>query len=151
MIQINENLYNEKLLELAQSLNDHHLLFEPDYSVKEDNPLCGDRIKIRIKFSKGMLDEIHPEVKGCILCKASMAMLLNHFDIYKLSREKFFHDFSTFKNFLETPSPETAIQNLEPEKVLFNPVSPFKSRHECVLLSFKTLSKAYELCEGYPH
>src|SRR5258708_12937941 len=68
-------LYHEALMEAARQATGHGRLAKADAAATVDNPLCGDRVTIELRLADGRIAEIAHEVRGCVLCKASAAVL----------------------------------------------------------------------------
>jgi nitrogen fixation NifU-like protein len=126
---MSDALYSQRIKELAA--RPEARLVAPDVSATLDNPLCGDRVTIEAKMENGAPHEIGRAVKGCLLCRASAALLAEQGG--------------------EAPDIESIRRMLRGEGgitpsgwEIFAPVSEYKSRHDCVLLPLRTLSRACE-------
>jgi NifU-like protein involved in Fe-S cluster formation len=126
---MSDALYNQRIKELAARLESR--IASPDVSATLDNPLCGDRVTIELKMENGAPVEIGRAVKGCLLCRASAALLAEQGEM--------------------APDVESIRRMLHGEEVvtppgweIFAPVSEHKSRHDCVLLPLKAFTKANE-------
>ena len=42
---------------------------------KGNNPLCGDRVEVHVKFKDGRIEDIHFEGKGCAISLASASLM----------------------------------------------------------------------------
>jgi nitrogen fixation NifU-like protein len=71
-----EDLYRENILDHYQNPRNHGTLDEPDISYQDDNPLCGDVIRIDIKLdAEERVVEIAFSGEGCAISQASASML----------------------------------------------------------------------------
>lgn len=71
-----EDLYRENILDHYQNPRNHGTLDEPDISYQDDNPLCGDVIRIDIKLdAEERVSEVAFSGEGCAISQASASML----------------------------------------------------------------------------
>ncbi|MCC4118473.1 iron-sulfur cluster assembly scaffold protein [Aromatoleum toluclasticum] len=60
---------------LARQCRDHDRLPTPRGVALLDSPLCGDRIEIELDVNDGRIARLGYWVRGCVLCRASAAVL----------------------------------------------------------------------------
>ena len=101
------------------------------------NALCGDEMEIHIIVKNEKISNIGYQCKSCIYCQAS-ASLLSKLSINK-SLEKIKEINSFVEKFFKNTNLKFSKEWKQLEK-LFNKKNI--SRKECILLPFKTLSKA---------
>ena len=67
------DLYNAQML--AWSEQDDHAGSMADFDAEAtlSNPLCGDRVTIRLKMDADRIADLRYQVRGCLLCKAACA------------------------------------------------------------------------------
>jgi nitrogen fixation protein NifU and related proteins len=71
-----DDLYREVILEHYKSPHNHGTLDAADFSYEDDNPLCGDRIRIDIKVdADNRVSEVAFTGKGCAISQATASML----------------------------------------------------------------------------
>ncbi len=71
-----EDLYREKVLDHYQNPRNYGLLDDPDISYEDDNPLCGDVIRIDAKLDEGgRVCQVSFSGEGCAISKATASML----------------------------------------------------------------------------
>ena len=71
-----EDLYRENILDHYQNPRNHGTLDEPDISFQDDNPLCGDVIRIDIKLDgDDRVVDVAFSGEGCAISQASASML----------------------------------------------------------------------------
>jgi len=142
---MNNDIYQQDVKTLAQNACGHCYFSEEkkNNSVSLDNPLCGDRITMRITLSDGKIETVNHHVKGCLLCQAAASVIgesapgcdpseINHII-------KNFSLMLKEKNVLDlTNNKWASIKSLQP-------VAHHKSRHACVLLPFKALTEVLNL------
>lgn len=70
-----DELYQEIILDHYK--NPRHFAKIPDGQamVDEENPTCGDHIKLNAAVKGGRLDEVQVECAGCAICTASSSMM----------------------------------------------------------------------------
>ena len=132
------------MLGIASDTQNHKVVKNHTHQSKNKNPLRGDEMEISLIVKNGIIEDIGYQCKSCIYCQASVSLLsrtaiqapiekINDF----LSQASFFFDesFDQLKKF--------NIKGSEDFKKIMNPDNI--SRKECLLLPFKTLSKALKL------
>jgi nitrogen fixation NifU-like protein len=71
-----EDLYRENILDHYQNPRNYGALDDPDISYEDDNPLCGDVIRIDIKLDEqDRISEVGFSGEGCAISQASASML----------------------------------------------------------------------------
>jgi nitrogen fixation NifU-like protein len=71
-----EDLYRENILDHYQNPRNYGTLDSPDISYQDDNPLCGDVIRIDIKLdAQDRVSEVAFSGEGCAISQASASML----------------------------------------------------------------------------
>ena len=131
---MSDALYQDALLKLAKEAPKRGRLEPNDASVRLDNPLCGDRVRIDLRMSGLKIADLAHEVRGCVLCEAAAGAIgrlgvgLDREGVARLAAEA--------DKALAGEASE--IQELQ----AFNPVSRHRSRHDCVRLPFQALKQA---------
>lgn len=118
------DIYTETILDHYQ--HPHHAgeLSNPTVKVAEDNPLCGDKIKLELVVKNGVVEEVGFIGTGCAISQASMSLLADEIQGKKIS----------------------VLKKLRPAniyKLLHVPISA--GRVKCALLGLATLQKAIKL------
>ena len=133
-----------KILEIASNTENHKVIKNHTHQSKNKNPLCGDEMEISLIVKDNIIEDMGYQCKSCIYCQASVSLLSRwviQLPIEKISdfvsKAEFFFD----KNF--DYSKKINIKDLKDFKKIMNPKNI--SRKECLLLPFKTLSKALKL------
>jgi nitrogen fixation NifU-like protein len=71
-----EDLYRENILDHYQNPRNYGSLKDPDISYEDDNPLCGDVIRIDLKLdTENRVSEVAFSGEGCAISQASASML----------------------------------------------------------------------------
>jgi nitrogen fixation NifU-like protein len=69
------DLYQQVILEHGRSPR-HMRRLEPfDRSAKGDNPMCGDRVEVRVRMADGCVAEAGFEARGCAISVASADLM----------------------------------------------------------------------------
>ena len=128
---------NLKILQIASNTKNNKIVKNHTHNTKLKNPICGDEMLISIKVVKNNIVDFGYQGKSCVYCQASASLL---------SRNSINKSIIHVKNLLKI-----SVTFFEKEKVIFpeewsvfNKIFNKKniSRKECLLLPFKTLTKA---------
>jgi len=133
-----------KILEIASNTDNHKVIKNHTHQSSNKNPLCGDEMEISLIVKDNIIEDMGYQCKSCIYCQASVSLLSRwviQLPIEKIldfvSKAEFFFD----ENFDQ--SKKINVKDLKDFKKIMNPENI--SRKECLLLPFKTLSKALNL------
>jgi nitrogen fixation NifU-like protein len=113
-------LYREIILEHWQNPQNYGVVKNPSFDITDNNPTCGDKIRITGKIQSGKLIDIKFTLRGCAISKASASLFtekikgLSYKDILKINEKK-------------------VLKNL--------PVEITPARHNCALLPYHALQK----------
>ena len=87
------NIYQEELLDHYENPSNYGILSNPDISHEEDNPLCGDKIRIDLLIEDDIIKEVRFCGYGCTISLAAASMLTEKIEgksleeVKKLSRD----------------------------------------------------------------
>ncbi len=133
-----------KILEIASNTENHKVIKNHTHQSKNKNPLCGDEMEISLIVKDDIIEDMGYQCKSCIYCQASVSLLSRwviQLPIEKISdfvkKAEFFFDENSDQ------SKKINIKDLKDFKKIMNPENI--ARKECLLLPFKTLSKALNL------
>lgn len=117
------DIYSEIILDHYKHPHNRGHIKHDTHQAEEDNPLCGDNLKIYIKVStdKKLIEDISFEGEGCAISQASASMLTE---------------------FLKG-KPVAQAKKITPEQIydlLKIEISPARSK--CALLALKTIKSA---------
>lgn len=82
------NIYQEELLDHYENPSNYGTLPNPDVSHEEDNPLCGDRIRIDLGVEDGIIKEVRFSGHGCTISLAAASMLTEEIEGKSLAEVK---------------------------------------------------------------
>ena len=128
------------ILKIASDTSHNKTLNNFTHSAYKKNPMCGDYIIFKIYMKKQIIEDISYESKSCIYCQASVSLLSKN--SINLSLEKVQNLINCAIYYFEENS-----SGFPKEWKIFNQIFNKKniSRKECILLPFKTISKALNL------
>lgn len=129
---MSDELYGQAIKDLAGLPTS--ALDMADARISLDNPLCGDRVTLEVAMKAGRVAAMGSQVKGCLLCKAAAALVVEQaIGLEGDGAARLLDQVSAMlKKGAEPAFPSLAV---------FLPVRSHKSRHDCVLLPFKALAK----------
>lgn len=70
-----EDLYREHILDHYGNPRNQGRLEEADISCEWDNPICGDTVRLDLRFEDGRVSEVRFDGEGCVISMASASML----------------------------------------------------------------------------
>ena len=126
-----------EILKIASDTKNHKIIDDYTHISKQKNHLCGDEMQISIKISKNKITDFAYQCKSCIYCQASVSVLS------KTSINKSIKSINEIISFVNTffdNNKSKFPKEWKKLEVLFNKKND--SRKQCILLPFKTLSKA---------
>ena len=126
-----------EILKIASNTDNHKVLKDHTHHSKLKNPICGDEMQVNIKVVKDKIVDFGYQCQSCIYCQASVSLL---------SRNSINKTILHIKNLLNITEAFYEKENgsFPKEWSVFNKIFNKKniSRKECLLLPFKTLTKA---------
>ena len=133
-----------KIIEIASHTENQKIIKNYTHQSKNKNPLCGDEMEISLIVKDNIVEDIGYQCKSCIYCQASVSLLsrfvmqapIEKITVFLSQASSFFDE--SFEN-----SKKINIKGTEDFKNIMN--SKNISRKECLLLPFKTLSRALKL------
>ena len=87
------SIYQEIILDHSSKPRNTGSISNPSQTVQVHNPLCGDKIKMDIQITKGVVADIRYMPKGCAISKASASLLSEYvkgktaIDLKKLTKK----------------------------------------------------------------
>jgi len=126
-----------RILEIASNTENHKVVKNYTHQSKNKNPICGDEMEISLIVKNGLIEDVGYQCKSCIYCQASVSMLSIKIKNKKVEEiKKFFSSIDGFFDDIENK----VEKKWEGFKEILNKKN--LSRKECLLLPFKTISKA---------
>ena len=129
-----------KILQIASNTENNKIVKNHTHNAKFKNPICGDEMEISLNVKDEKILDFGYQCKSCVYCQASVSLLsrnVTNISIINLKNllnivEKFFIDEN-----IVFPKEWSVFKQIFDKKNI--------SRKECLLLPFKTLSKALKL------
>ena len=133
-----DNLYNNRILELAADIPLLGHLKEPQGSAVRRSKLCGSTVSVELKMADGKVSEFAHEVKACALGQASSSIMARN--VIGASILELEQALSQIESMLKN-------NGLAPvgrfgEAKILAPVKDFKARQASVLLTFEATLEA---------
>ena len=126
-----------KILEIASNTENNKVIDNFTHKSKNKNPICGDEMEISLVVKNDTVMDMGYQCKSCVYCQASVSLLSQKIKNKKLQEIKKF--VISCENFFENTKIEIE-KNWRDFLKLFDKKNI--SRKECLLLPFKTLTKA---------
>ncbi|MBI4245382.1 MAG: SUF system NifU family Fe-S cluster assembly protein [Planctomycetes bacterium] len=139
-----DQLYKEIILEHYKSPHNKGTINNPDASVWDNNPLCGDEITITAKINKGVISDVRVDPKGCSISVASASMLTDTVKGQTVVEAKKWIKIIKDMMHSDLQVSDDELGDLESLKGVAN----FPVRIKCALLSWMTLLKLLENHKG---
>jgi nitrogen fixation protein NifU and related proteins len=126
-----------KILKIASNTDNHKVVKNYTHQSKGVNPLCGDEMEISLLIKNEIIEDVGYQCKSCIYCQASASMLSQ-----KIKNKKI-EEIKNLISSVEYLFNDIEIK-IENKWIGFKEILNKKniSRKECLLLPFKTTSKA---------
>ena len=126
-----------EILEIASNTENRKVVKNHTHQSKNKNPICGDEMEISLIVKDNKIEDMGYQCQSCIYCQASVSLLSQKIKDMKLSEIKSLIILTEdlFKD--AEVKIETKWQDF---KKIMNKNNI--SRKECLLLPFKTISKA---------
>jgi nitrogen fixation NifU-like protein len=129
-----------KILQIASNTENNKIVKNHTHNAKFKNPICGDEMEISLNVKDEKILDFGYQCKSCVYCQASVSLL---------SRNVTGISIINLKNLLNIVEKFSIKEHIvfPKEWIVFNQIFDKKniSRKECLLLPFKTLSKALKL------
>lgn len=69
-------IYREQIIDLYEHPLNHGEMADPDFTYEEDNPLCGDVIRISVRLDEdGRVADVAWQGDGCAISQAAASLL----------------------------------------------------------------------------
>ena len=130
---------NLNIIKIASNTENHKIIKNHTHFSKNKNPICGDEMSISLVVKDNKLIDFGYQCKSCIYCQASVSLLSRN--VIKLTLDE-------VSNLLKESEIFFKKNNTISDKwKIFKDIIDKEniSRKECLLLPFKTLSKALGL------
>ena len=136
---MSDELYQDAIMAHARAPHHAGALAEADARATVDNPLCGDRVTVELKLADGKVTAIGHTVRGCALCQAAASMMADG---------ALGHDRAAVIEARDAVRAMLRENGDPPDRewsafAAFVPARAARSRHDCVLLPFQAIERAF--------
>ena len=129
-----------EILKIASNTENNKIINDHTHISKQKNPLCGDEMQIALKVKNNKIVDFGYQCRSCIYCQATVSLL----SIKSINKpiEKVKEIVILALSFFDKND-----NSFNKEWTTFNKLFDKKniSRKECLMLPFRTLSKALKL------
>ena len=128
---------NLRILEIASNTKNHKVVKNHTHQSKNKNPLCGDEMEISLILKDDKIKDIGYQCRSCVYCQASVSMLSQKI------KNKDISEIKSLIILIEDLFKDTEVK-IETKWQDFREIMNKDNiaRKECLLLPFKTISKA---------
>lgn len=138
-------LYQELIIDHGYSPRNFGALSEANYWKEGYNPLCGDKLKLYMRISNNIIEQVSFEGAGCAISTASASLMTEA--LIGKSLEEFDRIFSSFHELMLGNKPAVDEKRLGKLNVLAG-VSQYPSRVKCATLAWHTAKACVEKNEA---
>jgi len=132
------DIYNQKIIELAGNIPRLGRLPDPDASATAHSELCGSTVKIELKMQDGVVSDFAHDVKACALGQASSSIMARHVIGSNATELRELRE--TVRRMLkENGAPP---EGKWADVALLEPVRDYKARHASTMLTFDAVVDA---------
>ena len=132
-----DEIYNDLIMEHSMNSSNKKELNKCDYCEMGHNPNCGDEIKIQVKLSGDIIEDMAFTGHGCAISQASTSIMIDTLKGKTIEQAK-----EIIKTFIEMIKRETTdeqeLKKLE-DAIAFKNVSHMPARVKCALLAWHTI------------
>jgi nitrogen fixation NifU-like protein len=130
-------LYQSVILDYAKSPRNEGVLENATHQAELHNPLCGDRVTLRLAVADGLVRAAKFEARGCVIARASASLLTEA--ILGLAVTDALELIPAIESLTTDASPTGRVPiALEP----FRGARAFPARHACVMLAWRALEES---------
>ncbi len=138
------DVYNEKILDLAGNIPRLGRLAAPDASATAHSKLCGSTVTVDVVMTDGQVSDFAHDVKACALGQASSSIMARHVIGSKPAELRELRE-TVRKMLKENGAPPTGKWA---DIAVLEPVRDYKARHASTLLTFDAVVKAVDEIEA---
>jgi NifU-like protein involved in Fe-S cluster formation len=135
-----DDIYSQKVLELAANIPRLGRLPAPDASAKAHSRLCGSTVIVDLKVEDGRVVDFAHDVKACALGQASSSLMARH--VVGAGADELFDLREAMTKMLKANGPPPS--GKWADFAVLEPVRSFKARHASTLLTFDAVAEALQ-------
>lgn len=139
-----DQLYQDILIDHYKRPRNHAALDPSEVLADEDNPLCGDQIRLTARIEAGQIVEVRFDGKGCVISQASASMMTEALKGLPCEDAR-----AIIARFVEVMRGERDFDDAMPRDLLaLGGVRKFPLRVKCATLCWYGMEKALDRLEG---
>jgi len=138
------DVYNDKILELAGNIPRLGRLPQPDASATAHSKLCGSTVTVDLKVDAGEITDFAHDVKACALGQASSSIMARHVIGANAAELRDLRD--TVRKMLKENGPPPS--GRWSDIAVLEPVRDYKARHASTMLTFDAVVAALDKIEA---
>jgi NifU-like protein involved in Fe-S cluster formation len=138
------DVYNDKILELAGNIPRLGRLPQPDASATAHSKLCGSTVTVDLKVDADEVTDFAHDVKACALGQASSSIMARHVIGAKADELRELRE--TVRKMLKENGPPPS--GRWADVAVLEPVRDYKARHASTLLTFDAVVAALDKIEA---
>jgi nitrogen fixation NifU-like protein len=131
------DLYQETILDHSRRPRNFQRLDEANRRAEGYNPLCGDRCKVFVKESEGVIDRVTFEGAGCAISTASASLMTEALRGKTVAEAE-----ALLERFHKVLTTDQPVPNDLGKLAVFAGVREFPARVKCATLAWHTLRAA---------
>ena len=132
------DIYNQRILELAGNIPRLGRLEAPQATVRAHSKLCGSTVTVDLSMRDGRVSDYAQDVKACALGQASASIVGRHVIGATAAELRAVH--AQVRAMLKDNAP--APDGSWADAAVLEPVRDFKARHASTLLAFEAAARA---------
>lgn len=133
-----EDLYSQRILELAANISRTQRLADPDATATAHSKLCGSTVTVDLKMVGDRVTDYGHSVKACLLGQSSAAIVAQH--VVGSSAAELRQVGAEMRAMLKQGGPPPG--GKWADLAVLEPIRDFKARHPATLLVFDALERA---------
>jgi len=137
-------VYNDRILELAGNIPRLGRLAAPDASATTVSKLCGSTVTVDLKMNGPVVTDFAHDVKACALGQASSSLMARHVIGAKSDELRALRE--TMRKMLKEKGPPPS--GKWTDFAVLEPVRDYKARHASTMLTFDAVVNAIEQIEA---
>ena len=142
-MEVINDIYNRKILELAANIPHLQRLPNPDATAIGHSKLCGSKVTVDVSMRDGVVSDFGQDVKACALGQASSSIMASHVIGSTPNELRALRDVM-YKMLKENGEPP---QGKWSDLKALVPVRDYKARHASTLLTFDAVVDALNQIE----
>jgi len=140
------NIYNQRILELAGNIPRIGRLPQPDATASAHSKLCGSTITVDVSLRDGKVADYAHELKACALGQASASIMARN--VVGSTPQELREAREALRKMLKENGPPPA--GKWADLAVLEPVRDYKARHGSTLLAFDAVAEAVTKAETNP-